>query len=94
MTYDDDGTIYYENPAGSLEVTDGWGNVVPLFLPYSVGDVLDAVAYALGTIAYQQAITANTSTAPKDSEKAAAKTTLSLGPDVVSTYYWQAPLQW
>ena len=28
MTYDDDGTIYYEKPDGSLEVTDGWGNVV------------------------------------------------------------------
>ena len=28
MTYDDDGTIYYKNPDGSLEVTDGWGNVV------------------------------------------------------------------
>lgn len=65
MTYDDDGTIYYENPAGSLEVTDGWGNVVPLFLPYSVGDVLDAVAYALGIIAYQQAISTNTSMTPK-----------------------------
>ena len=28
MTYGNDGTIYYENPDGSLEVTDGWGNVV------------------------------------------------------------------
>ena len=28
MTYEDDGTIIYENPDGSLEVTDGWGNVV------------------------------------------------------------------
>ena len=28
MTYDDDGIIYYENPDGSLEVTNGWGNVV------------------------------------------------------------------
>ena len=42
-----------------------WEALVPLFLPYSTGDILDAVAYALGIIAYQQAISTNTSMTPK-----------------------------
>ena len=33
-----------------------WEVIAPLFLPYSTGDPLDAVAYTLGIIAYQQAM--------------------------------------
>lgn len=57
-----------------------WETLAPLFLPYSTGDVLDAVAYALGTLAYQQAITASTSTAPKRHQEGGCEDNLEFRP--------------
>ena len=52
----------------SLSATCGicWEVIAPLFLPYSTGDALDAVAYTLGIIAYQQAMQTKMPNRPKN----------------------------
>lgn len=48
-----------------------WEVIAPLFLPYSTGDALDAVAYTLGIIAYQQAMQTRVPRRPKSPEEPA-----------------------